>query len=1018
MNSKLESVPFFSRIQYTTSLFRCLGLAGLVLVLVLPITFCYAQQKPEITVPIQSINEILDPLHNKTPAYAVSKPVCSLDIAMTSLNNDSQITCQFAVESYTSRLTFIPLLPHDAQIQEFKINDVQHGLSVSGDRQGWVSRKQGLYNISVTLKITAHDTSDKIEFTIPTPGKEGGTYNIRTPGNITQLSISPLTSLVRDSQKGFIAVIPRTDYFYIRLDKIGTTSWSAGHLSLAGVVHKANDNQFSSEWQSTITVDLLQDGLVEIPLLPDSVAVNKVLIDDNTASLTIKDGHIVALINGTGRHIIKVYYNVVASYVDGVPTLVMPLTDAATRSISLTLSGKQEVNITPAGGIKYNQNDNNTTIEASIPRAKEVKISWREALPDEDKDTPATITATTYHFFSVEEGVLIGNATARLEIRQGGLDKIEFDIPKDIEIDRVTSKIANVVDWRVTKGDQDRAIITIYLDRRLDDVAQISLRYEKPFSSNQSTDLPLVKINATARQRGATGLLSTRDTGLRVSEEDKLLRVGSNYFPSDLTDNLPGKLTFGFKYSDSTPIVNVSQTAPAKVDGKFNSTLENIISITDVGLNGSIEGVLDIKAGRIANLQLSTTNSARILSVAAPLLREHRIVTKDDTQDIYLEFTQEVEGTLRFNIKYESLFNAHGHQTPLPLIKIIGADVDRGKIILESRSVNEIITSKEINLTPEDPNQLPIEVIARSNHPILRAYSYVWQPAKEPQLTLEFKKHIKEELPPARIISANYNSQLATTGSITTTAHLVIQNIREQFLRIRLPESAKFLSATVNGVSETPVKWKEDPTTFLLKLAGQQDNFEIGFSYADRNTSFGILTLPTIKLPNLSLHSDHESWQIAIPTGNKSHKLYYVKSDFDTYYHDSNLGLINLDRSFTLESTNRAVTLMALSSGLDEIIKIAGLLILPLLYFTWVIYKESSLIFKIIVTTTILILALINVVIYHIPFIWNILLTIVLWLQRHFYTIINAVNDVWRNKRKDSIKSNINEENKSDNDIE
>lgn len=954
-----------------------MALIALLITVGLPL-IARCENATEVTIPLNNLSHLLDSSGPKPPRYAFGEVTGEARFEETERGPEVTVVYSGTVQSYTKEPTFIPIIPASINLGSFVLDGNRQGIAVNGAMQGWVSTDVRTYKIAISFTLAGLESHDALQFAIPTLGGEASQLTVTAATGLGDFTLSPTTRFQSQNPGGdmirYEVLTPRAETIFARFRKVGGAAWTGGHVAIDGTVTKGNRDEFSSQWHSQLTVDLFQNGTVEVPLLRESIALRKVTVDNVVAPLLVKDSVVVALVSGKGRHTLDLYYDVSARYLDGIPSLTLPVVDGATRSLTVTLPGDQQVTINPVGGMERTMKDGHTTVTASLPRSPEIQLSWREAVPEQEQER-VTMSASTLHLFHSEEGILIGQATAELDIRQGGMESVVIQTPRDIQIDSISSSSANVVDWRVTETKDKTQNITIYLDRRLEGIALLNLRYDVPLALGTKKALPLLYIIGSTRQRGAVGLISTRDAGLRVDEEGTLTRIGESGFPTTLVQKLPGKLTYGFKYSDTPPAVTISQTPPVKVEGRFNGLVESVLTVGDVSVHGSIEGLVEIKTGRLALLQVELPKGPQILSVVAPSLREQRVIQHDNNQVVEIEFTQEMEGTLRFEINYELLISQEFNEAMIPMVHLAGADVDRGRLVVESRSATEIKPRIETGLTVEDPAELPAAIISRTAHPILRAYSYVWQTKSPPQLQLAFKRHHKQDLPPARISEATHSSLIALNGSLTTTTNLTVMNIREQFLKVNLPHGASFLSLAVDGKPETPVVSEGEPDTYLIKLASNQAGFQIAFTYADHTASLGLLSWPMMTLPRFSMHSDRESWSISYPN---SERAYLVNSSFDN--RTDYPGAIALQKPYTPVQAPRSMSFVAISNNSLGFLRMVCLVVFPLLYFIWGVNRPSNRSVLYAITGLIAILGGFGALLGEFSIIWNIALTAFLYI--------------------------------------
>ena len=903
-----------------------------VLVVLSAIATANAETEPSVSLPLSDISQIAERNRPQTPLFAFQPVTAEAVITQRDERITATVTYRTTIQSYSNKALFVPLVPQHTTIRSLMVKEATSAVARSHGDAGIILTTTGSHPIVFVIEVDGQTIGDLLDFTLPSIHREAMVLSLRSPKELGIPSVAPSLDLqVSNSERitSLTTHLPATDAIHLRYSRSSGASWSVGHVDLAGTVSRTAPGAFGSSWTSTISVDLFRDETINVPLVADSVALRRVTSSSAPVPLVSRDGMVHAVVSGRGSHRLALDFDVPVSSKEGSPSLEVPLINGATRSVTVAIPGNQEVTITPSGGVTQSIRDGVTTLTASLPQTPSIEISWREALPAQEEKEVA-MTAAVWHRFHCEESVVVGHARIDLAIRQGGLNTLAFTLPLEAEVDTIQPSTGTVIDWRSERDSSGVQTITAYLDRRLEQEANVAVKYDMPLPVGSDRPLPLLTIPQASRNRGAVALIGTRDAALRVAEESTLTRIGESAFPTELISNLPGKLTFGFKYAEKPPVLHLSQTAPQRVEGRYNTTLNQVVSVGEVGLLGSVEGVVDIKAGRVSLLQLSLPLGLQVLSVTAPSLRDHRVVAHPDHQIVEIEFTQELEGSIRFELAYEQLLAQDFAEAAVPFIHLLGADVDRGRIAIESRSATEVTPSTALGLTSEEPAELPQALVVRTSHPILKAYSYVWTDAQPPVLNLNLKRHHKQELPPASISTATYQTQVSIDGTSVTTANLMVHNVREQFLRVTLPSGASFLDLFVNGRIETPVVTEGESGEFLIKLITNTEGFPVRFHYQEKLDGLHYLSRRTYNLPVVSLSSEKEAWTLMLPP---HQRILAQRGPFDGLIPEGNQ--VAASRGFSAPKTARSLTVTAIGASLDWSVQLASLLFLPLLYGCW-----------------------------------------------------------------------------------
>ena len=184
-----------------------------------------------------------------------------------------------------------------------------------------------------------------------------------------------------------------------RLPRPAPVSYALGNARVSVQV-AATEPRVSGEIRVDLSIDVLEDDWVLIPVLPAGTPVEAATIGGNPVQLLATPDGLAWSIKKSGSYNMNLSYRVDAMRSDAGFTLAVPLPQAAATQLTASLPGSGlDVALIPWSGVKISQSGQTTRVSATIPTTSGVQISWR---------TPSrrghTISRASY------SGRLVGNA--------------------------------------------------------------------------------------------------------------------------------------------------------------------------------------------------------------------------------------------------------------------------------------------------------------------------------------------------------------------------------------------------------------------------------------------------------------------------------------------------------------------------------------------------------------------------------------------------------------------------------
>ncbi len=786
----------------------------------------------------------------------------------------AEIRVALDIQVFEDQWVLVPILPPATPVGTVTVDGKPVQLMSTPAGLAWGVQAPGSY--AMKLHYTVDAVRSSAGFTLPLPLPEAAATKLRAnlPGDGLEASAIPAAGVSVRSDGGrttLTATVPTTPGVQL--------SWRSlareGH-TLSRAVYSGTLVGDAIEWTGELSVELPSNEPVTLELLPVHVTLDEVKVDGAAAPVAVSGGSFAAVVRGRGAHRVSLSFQVPVQRGDGPPQVRLEIPQIPISRFELTLPGRKEVTVQPASNVAQQSDEKSTRATFNVPMTRHVELSWTEAVP-EDLATETRAHASVFHAFHAEEGVLYAMALLELEVARGELRAVELELPGNVQVNRIQSGSGGISDWRVTsEGEGASQLVTVFLDHPLTGALRLAVDYDRSLPDGGAPDqefaIPLLTARAVQRQRGMVALLSTSDVALRPETLEGITRVGENQLPAFFRERLDRTVAHTFKYVETGPTLRVATTRPEPSLAKFDAEVNTLISLTDVTLKGSASVDVNVKSGGLASLQLELPPDVNLLSLSAPSLRSHRGQVERGRQRVDVEFTQNMEGQFRVTVVYERITTDADSELSVPTLRVVGAEVEQGRIAVEALAAMEVQTATADQLSSVDPSDLPQQLILKTTNPILLAFKYVHVDPPH-ALALRITRHQEIAVQSAAIDRADYRTLFTADGLAVTTARFTVRNSRKQFLRVRLPAGAEVWSAAVDGRPEKPALSEsaegEDAhgagPEILIKVINSAEGFPVELVYATPVASMGWVGRVGAALPKPDMVVTRSRWDVYLP---------------------------------------------------------------------------------------------------------------------------------------------------------
>ena len=775
----------------------------------------------------------------------------------------AHVKVRVGLEILDDGFTVVPLLPAGTAVESVTVAGAAARLAALPEGLAWTARERGSYEVAIAYVVDGSRSAEGYLVAVPLPAAASMTLVATLPAADLDAAVIPgVASLVESvgSTTRVTATIPATRGLQLTW-RVPTT---ADHVTDRAAYHGAVAVE-SAELSAELDVEVFSDGPVKPRLLPTSVTLKDLQVDGKAAPILVEGDRYTTLVRGRGAHRIHLGFEVAVTRDGGPPRLLVPIAPVPVSRFELELPGHKDLAVEPHATVALRTSGEATTATVFVPMTDRVTFSWTEAVPEEQR-AEVRASATIFHAASVDEGVLAVGAAVVYDVTRGETSTLRLAVPAGVQVNRITSTTATVVDWRLGENEDGGAReATVFFDRPMGGEIRLEVQYDRSIGSGDEATLPLLEANGVSRRRGMVALLAGRDLVLEPRSDGGAARVGENQLPAFFKDALDAPVAHTFKYAEAVPEIVVAAAPPARAQGRFDVEIDTLLSIGEVTMRASASVDVNVKAGQIDELALRLPAGVNLLALTGPSIRAQEAQSAADGQRMVVAFTQPVDGQIRLEVNYEQILSDGDRGLVAPMVKVEGADVAQGRLALEALSAVEVRATKAEQLTALDAGELPRQLVLRTTNPILMAYKYV-HADPPPVLVLEVTRHDLLSVQEAVIDSAEYRTLVTPDGLAVTTSDFLVRNSKKQFLRVALPRGATVWSVLVQGKPEKPALGDGgDDLGVLVKIVNSTRGFPVRIIYSEPQGRIAGLGTLHLRLPRPEILATQTRWDLYLP---------------------------------------------------------------------------------------------------------------------------------------------------------
>lgn len=309
---------------------------------------------------------------------------------------------------------------------------------------------------------------------------------------------------------------------------------------------------------------LKKDGHINIPLVPQSVALDDIRVDGEKALVVMENGYHQAMLSGPGEHEATISFSLKALTDKGAHSLDLAIQQTPMTLLTLGLPFKDmEVTIPQAQKIQTTTGEKSTLVTASITPGRAVTIRWKKKDAAVEK-IPAKIYSEVNHLVSIDDDALKINSEITYRIFHSDIHGVRVELPRDINVLNVTGEA--VGEWRESEENGKRILVVPFTYGKKG-TAVINVSCEKALTVNSmANEFEGLRTLDTVHETGFIGMELQTSAEVNIAGNTGLETIAAQKLPPSLYTKSARPLMYAFKYSKQPFSLSFDTKKHHKVD--------------------------------------------------------------------------------------------------------------------------------------------------------------------------------------------------------------------------------------------------------------------------------------------------------------------------------------------------------------------------------------------------------------------------------------------------------------------
>src|SRR5215469_16900825 len=256
--------------------------------------------------------------------------------------------------------------------------------------------------------------------------------------------------------------------------------------------------------RATLTVDVLKDGWVRVPI-PAGLLVREARLDGKAVSLVPSasgkaGSQLSALLSHAGRAVLLLDIALPVTSSAGEESISLPSSSSGVTRASVQLP-RQGVDVRLTGGLLSDKSESATESKwVAYGRGNDaLAFTWRRKTEDHHASLPLRLRGSITQLLGLGEDATSINAEVSLEVTQGQAREAKIQVPDKVTINQVLG--AMVGDWEVKDGE-----LSVTFLEPLEQSARFVITGETRSPRDGQIEIPLLRLLNAERETGGVAV--------------------------------------------------------------------------------------------------------------------------------------------------------------------------------------------------------------------------------------------------------------------------------------------------------------------------------------------------------------------------------------------------------------------------------------------------------------------------------------------------------------------------------
>ncbi len=322
-----------------------------------------------------------------------------------------------------------------------------------------------------------------------------------------------------------------------------------------------------------LTIDVLADGWVQVPLGLGEVAVSEAaLLETESARavplLRVANGQYIFVTKGKGRYVLALDFVRQLETRPGLQVLKYRIPSAAVTTLELVIPEENlKVDVEPMLAATTSQvkvdDASVTKLQAFLGSAKEVSLSWKPRT-EAAVGLEAVVVCEQFHHIDVSEALVSHVVKLDYGIHRGGADSFDIRLPGNFRVTDVSG--SNIAKWDIEQADGGPGpggqMLKVTLFSAAKDKYSLTIKMERFLQESQvRIALSPVTTGRVLRRSGLIGITYSPRRSVHLEDTQNLARVDTGQLPAEIRKR-PGVTAYRFIASDYAGTIAIETASP------------------------------------------------------------------------------------------------------------------------------------------------------------------------------------------------------------------------------------------------------------------------------------------------------------------------------------------------------------------------------------------------------------------------------------------------------------------------